>query len=577
MADSANPGGTVLGGLPAGLVRAAAGVLIVAAVVFLVLGLILPPTRELKEEKQVPVETAAQTTPTPPATGVQPAPSGRLVADFYARENLISGAYKVYGQKDGLWLAKSVFRNDTGAPISNLQVRYRLGEYADWCTWQNHPMLVPTQTVVDLYHPYLSSKCTTLTTKAPAEVQIEWKYTDAQGREQTGQTAKPLTVLGRGDFIFSDLAAEEKSGSFQDEVSNADMLAAYVTSKDEPVEQLASEANKQAGGIGATSDDESCIKVMAELYDHMRSFITYQYPSTTYQRGKDSFNIRLVQALQYPRDTIRKRSGTCIDLAILYAAMLHSVNIRPRLVVLDGHCFPIGVSPSGAPIPVEVTFVGGGPNQSGTFKEAVEFGIKEWKELQQSGRYYVVDCQTCWMAGISPAELEPIRADVLDMRKLIEEIRPIRARLRQQTAQPPDNTNPPPRAAALQSGAYAVTLTNTATNQQSSGQAVVAVNGEQFGLAYQFDYQGVGPDGRQHAGREVGKFIGTIRGQAIAARSRDVVWTMDGQNIPPQGLPYDMALTIAADGKSADGAVTMSNGNRFQWSMRFQRAAGGDN
>jgi len=52
---------------------------------------------------------------------------------------------------------------------------------------------------------------------------------------------------------------------------------------------------------------------------------------------------------------------------------------------------------------------------------------------------------------------------------------------------------------------------------------------------------------------------------------------MDGQNIPPQGLPYDMALTIAADGKSADGAVTMSNGNRFQWSMRFQRAAGGDN
>ena len=74
MADSANPGGTVLGGLPAGLVRAAAGVLIVAAVVFLVLGLILPPTRELKEEKQVPVETAAQTTPTPPAT-IQPSRS----------------------------------------------------------------------------------------------------------------------------------------------------------------------------------------------------------------------------------------------------------------------------------------------------------------------------------------------------------------------------------------------------------------------------------------------------------------------------------------------------------------------
>ena len=88
--------------------------------------------------------------------------SGDVTCALQVRDKVISGAYKVYGLKEqGLWLAKTVFRNEMNAPVKDLKVRYRLGDYADWCSWQEYPQLVPTQTVCDLYFPILSSKCTT--------------------------------------------------------------------------------------------------------------------------------------------------------------------------------------------------------------------------------------------------------------------------------------------------------------------------------------------------------------------------------------------------------------------------------
>ncbi|MCK4626763.1 MAG: hypothetical protein KAV00_15740, partial [Phycisphaerae bacterium] len=70
---------------------------------------------------------------------------GELTCRMHVREKMISGAYKVYGLKDqpiSLWLAKAIFKNETGGTITDLKVRYKLGEYADWCPWQTHAAMV---------------------------------------------------------------------------------------------------------------------------------------------------------------------------------------------------------------------------------------------------------------------------------------------------------------------------------------------------------------------------------------------------------------------------------------------------
>lgn len=141
---------------------------------------------------------------------------GELTCRMNVREKLISGAYKVYGLKDqpiSLWLAKTIFRNETNGTIKDLKVRYKLGEYADWCPWQTHAALVPTQTVVDLYRPILSSKSAGLTSRTPAELEMEYQYVDSAGNKKTVHKNQRLTMLSRREFYFTNLKTEERTAS----------------------------------------------------------------------------------------------------------------------------------------------------------------------------------------------------------------------------------------------------------------------------------------------------------------------------------------------------------------------------
>ncbi len=126
--------------------------------------------------------------------------------------------------------------------------------------------------------------------------------------------------------------------------------------------------------------------------------------------------------MQYPRDTIEKRSGTCIDLAILYAAMMESVGIKPLLVNKDQHTFPVGVGPNGELLPVEATCVGGGGEQANTFDQACQIAQKEFAEVQQTGRYSIVNIFMDRAAGISCPELPALPADALEKWGVVKDV-----------------------------------------------------------------------------------------------------------------------------------------------------------
>ncbi len=487
--------------------------------------------------------------------------SGDVTCALQVRDKVISGAYKVYGLKEqGLWLAKTVFRNEMNAPVKDLKVRYRLGDYADWCSWQEYPQLVPTQTVCDLYFPILSSKCAELTSRSPAELQMEYEYVTASGEKKQAQDSKRLTFMGRREFFFTDLKEEEKTGSFQDQNTYSPLLSAWVTSADMPVAGLASLANKRAGGVAAGASDKECLEAMEQCYEIMRDIkITYQHPANMVDASKQYEPLE-VQSLQYPRDTIEKRSGTCIDLAILYAAMLNSIGIKGDLVCLDGHCFPIAISPSGGVVPVEATCVGGGPGKSNDFETALKIAAKEWGNLQKTGRFDVVKCQECWAQGIAPAELESLPADILERWGIRE------AELKKTGVAPaPPDVGPAPQGALAQ-GNWACTVTQ-ANGASVQGTAVVSVQGQQVGLVWVAQYSVSGPDGTPHQAREQNTFQGTINGQVLTLVCRQAVWTLDGANMRPQGLPLTLRLQLAADGKSAQGAVTSAMGQSAQVTM----------
>jgi len=495
------------------------------------------------------------------------APEGKLTYRWTFKDRVISGAYKAYGAKEcivPMWLAKTVLRNDSTARITNLRVRYKVTEYADWDSWHVYAAVDPSQTVVDCYHPIFSSSCARLTSRAPADLQMEGEYTDSAGEKHTFSETTRITMLSKHEFIFSDLTAEERTASFQDADTYSPLLAAWVSSSDEPVARLASMANKSAGGLGASASFEDCIKVMEALYESMRTIhISYQHPPVMLDPGL-SYDIKSVQSLQYPRDTIQKRSGTCIDLAILYAAMLNSVNIHPFLVSMDGHCFPMAATPSGNFIPVEATCVGDGYEKSKDFLEAFKIAMKNWEDLQKNGRFTLVDVRQCWMNGIGNPELESLPPDILEkwgIAALMEPQQQGGGGAQQQGGGEQDVGPPQPvPPAGNLTGQWAVQLI-AATGEAVGGVCQIATQGNQVQLGFTFAYQTMGQDGMTYDVREQDIFVGTIQGGQIQATCTDQAsMTMNGMQAPVQGLPFQLILVAGADGRSLQGQVTNSMG-----------------
>ena len=351
--------------------------------------------------------------------------TARVTADLRVRDRLMSTVYKVYGlgtDFSAQWIAKTVLRNEGTAVARSLKVRYRLQGYGEWGPWQKYPEVVPGQTVVSVNYPVLEASIAKLKSNTPANLLVEWSYDDGTGARKEDDDAKKVILLGVNEFVFSSLVAGENFGTWKEGFNNAPLLAAWVTRNDAVVKQLAAMANKNAGGVGANTDAKSAVAVLKACYELLlKNDFSYQHPPALSDKSV-SFDAHMVQNVKLPRDTIRDRSGTCIDLAILYAAMINAVGLEPHLALVPGHCFPVVKLPGGDWVAVETTGVSGGIRfGSANFDKVLKIGVQELKKWQEDGRIYLVDVQSLWTRGVSNPELDDLPPDVLEKWGISEE------------------------------------------------------------------------------------------------------------------------------------------------------------
>jgi len=357
-----------------------------------------------------------------PAAGEGPP---RLVADLRARDRVMSSVYKLYGMGRNLpafWLAKTVFKNGGKGLARNLKIRYRLQGYGEWSPWEKHAVVAPGQTIVSVHYPVIDASIAKLKTNTPADVLLEYSYEDDAGRRTEDDASKRIVILGVNEFVFGNLAEGRKFGTWQEEYNNAPLLAAWVSRNDGAVKQFAAMANRTAGGVGAGADDASAMRALRACYELLvRNDFTYQHPPALKDRSV-SFDPQDVQNVKFPRETMRDRSGTCIDLAILYAAMVHSIGLEPRLALIPGHCFPLVKLPSGRIAGVETTGIGGGSRTGAlSFDRVQPIGDQEYAKAQQDGRLYEIDVRALWTSGMANPEMEELPADILERWGISEE------------------------------------------------------------------------------------------------------------------------------------------------------------
>ncbi|HNY80383.1 MAG: hypothetical protein RBS72_20755 [Sedimentisphaerales bacterium] len=510
---------------------------------------------------------------------------GRLDIDFKARDRIMSCLYKVYGMETDFpaqWVAKARVTNVGTGRITDLRLRYRVEGYSEWSIWQKYPEVLPGQTVVGVYKPVLDRSIASLTSTTPANVLVEWRYVDSDGQRQDDSDGKRVSILGRHEFIFSNYTKEESMGSWYDLFSNSEMIAAWVTRDDPAVKQFAAMANKAAGGKGAPYSDEAAYAVLKACYELWQgNDFTYQGPVGLLDPTL-SFDNTIVQNIKFPRDVIRDKSGTCIELAALYCSMAHSVGLKPYMVLIPGHAFALIRLPSGNLLPVETTGVGGGKTHGSTpFDGVVQSAGDTYKKAAAEGRVIEIDIEDCWTRGVSSPEMEVLPADILQRWNIVTvasapaphtapgPTQPTQPRQpNQPLPQPMPQPQPQPQAQWSPVGLWAGTATSDYPSLSYPMQIQVAM-GQNGQFTAQWYGEAMVSDmyGQQMFYKITEIFVGQMQGNQLVMQGQSKTIVVNGM---PQQAPTD-SMTVRLEGAELVGDVSVATGGRCIWRARRQQ------
>ena len=350
----------------------------------------------------------------------------RLDTGLRVKSHIMSGAYKVYGMSDVLpeqWLARAVLKNTGPSVVKRLRVRFRIPGYAEWGLWTKLPEVVPGQTVVVPFHPVLDAKVAQLQSKAPINVMYEWRYEDKDGKQYEDTDGARATLMGGHEFFFTNYKIGEfdTNNFYELMTENSDLLAAWVSREDAVVDEFAAMANRIAGGSPSHTSPQATILTLHGIYElWVRNDFVYLSPPGMVDQSV-SFDPKHMQNIKYPRDVIRDKAGTCVDLAITYAAMAASQGIDSYLALVPGHCFPVFLLPQARGeqgrrwFPIEATGIKGGLGPGyRSWAHVIQKGEEQLKRVfagQMPGQ--LIPIKQLWSKGITGPELPPLPADII--------------------------------------------------------------------------------------------------------------------------------------------------------------------
>jgi tetratricopeptide (TPR) repeat protein len=186
-------------------------------------------------------------------------------------------------------------------------------------------------------------------------------------------------------------------------------FATFVTPKDAPIMNLVRSVATQ---FKETKDEA---QLAGAVFDALGVFgLTYiPDPSNPYQISSGKVNT--VDYIQFPRETLERKSGDCDDLVAFYSAALESMGIETRVLEVPGHMlmmFSTGIAAEDDGytmdnmyviyqdqlwVPVETTLVGN------AFIKAWEKGAGTYYKWKDKG-LTILDVHTAWET-FKPASL----------------------------------------------------------------------------------------------------------------------------------------------------------------------------
>jgi DNA-binding beta-propeller fold protein YncE/tetratricopeptide (TPR) repeat protein len=258
-----------------------------------------------------------------PETPARRAADPRNLAPLEIQPDLnyvFSANYKHYLRNP---VGRVVLRNNTDQEFSNVKVSFFLKDFMDFPTdtLVNEPLPAKSSVTVDIMAT-LNNRVLGITEDTPVQCQLTaaW-YQD--GAEKTVTLNKPIKMLSKNAIVWDKPAR----------------LANFITPKDTPVFGFSRFALNEKAKFEAEAGDlnENLVTALLAweaLGAHGLSYLAD--PVSPYSVLKSTQNL-VLDTVQFPRSTLKLKSGDCDDLTALFAAVLEASGVKVALLDYPAH------------------------------------------------------------------------------------------------------------------------------------------------------------------------------------------------------------------------------------------------
>jgi DNA-binding beta-propeller fold protein YncE len=313
-----------------------------------------------------------------------------LEMDAAELHNIFSNTYKLYEQEG---VGRIKLTNNTSSPMANIKVSFMLNNFMDFPTESRIDVLAPGEIREVTLKAVFNNNILSLTEDTPVQAKLEASYFE-NGQPRTYSKIRTINIYDKHRLGW------DERGRY----------AAFVTPKD-PL--LINFTRSVAAEFGALKEPT---QLAAAVFSTLGALgVTYvQDPINPYQVTSNKTDY--VDYIQYPRETMKRKSGDCDDLVALYSASLESLGIPTRVLLVPGHMlmmFATGIEADSDGynmndmyvvhdgmlwVPVETTLVGK------SFPKAWEAGAAAYYGGKKGGGLAVFDVHEAW-GKFKPASL----------------------------------------------------------------------------------------------------------------------------------------------------------------------------
>ena len=230
-------------------------------------------------------------------------------------QKVFSAAYKKY-QDQAIGSVK--LQNVSATDYGNLRLSFQIREFMDFPTSIDIPTIEGGETREIPIKATFNNRILEVDEDTGVQVEVKLTYL-RDGQKDNISLTQPMTIYGKNAIIWSDSA----------------MLGSFVTPKDDTlrdyVRQLINTFQPDPGPL-----NDKLVSAMVYFSGLTAAGTNYIIdPNTPFTSLRDD----QIDYVQFPRETLRLKSGDCDDLSVLISAGLENLGIRTAFIEIPGHLF----------------------------------------------------------------------------------------------------------------------------------------------------------------------------------------------------------------------------------------------